>query len=717
MPDESTTLKDANDLPFECATDTCTVNGQAGVRVPRAKFGYGPDGSYLDLTEKPATEAQQISATGAAGDTPPALASGASGMLGWTRKIVDTLALLIAVFPASLGAKPADESLSLALASDHPAIPTSTPSLVVPISGPNVLSAPGSVVVQVTPGATYTLCVSTITTLGATANTLASCTTTAGSVSVDYTGTAPAVGQLLAGTGITPGSYVAAVNPGVSFDMNLPATAAGTVTLNITAGSFLAVIESSPNGTTWTGETVVGKGYLYASTPAANIVAPGLFRYTAGTGKAFLRLRLASIALTGVAGDATAHAVRFNIDSYEKEGGAVSLPYVSYVAATAATFPTGIPVIMPVDMSGMGFASLSLPAFSGTSQTITWRQSNADDGSAFTGLGHLTNSAAQNASAITATAAGEYILPCSTRYLSAAVTNGTAVTAMTISGCTGTVGSSLPAMLAVNTINNQPIDNARWGGQTPIGFQANGSTNRALVAGIAGPTSNTDYSAQAWAASSGSGATISNANGLGVSVGYNIGVTSYTAGSSVGLWVFVQESMDNGTTWKDIWQSELITGVSNTYVPAIPVGGRRRMRWININATGAATAATTVTVTVTAMDGSGAAVRQAQWFDRTNAVTAGTAATGNSSAYNIGGLKDFTAYIKAGTATTAAAFKVQFSFNGADWFDVSSPVSLVASTVTPIPINAGFVGRLARFVCTSAGSAQLVTEAAIYGTN
>jgi hypothetical protein len=119
---ESTSIKDAADVVREIATDNVTINGEA-VRVQRVKGGYGADGAYTDMDEKPstaaaqttgngslasidgkltgaATSALQTSTTGAAGDAAPALAANASGMIGWLRKVVDSLAAVAGSLPA-----------------------------------------------------------------------------------------------------------------------------------------------------------------------------------------------------------------------------------------------------------------------------------------------------------------------------------------------------------------------------------------------------------------------------------------------------------------------------------------------------------------------------------------------------------------------------------------------------------------------------------------
>ena len=96
---EATDIPDIDGNRAKIATDDVTINGEA-VRVQRMKQGYGAEGAYADLTEKPATEAKQVEATGSAGDAPPALATNASGLLGWSRKIVDTLASVVAAMAA-----------------------------------------------------------------------------------------------------------------------------------------------------------------------------------------------------------------------------------------------------------------------------------------------------------------------------------------------------------------------------------------------------------------------------------------------------------------------------------------------------------------------------------------------------------------------------------------------------------------------------------------
>lgn len=347
----------------------------------------------------------------------------------------------------------------------------------------NLLSATGTVQAEVTPGGVYTLAISIDSaTLGATANTLASATTTAFTGSnlaaarvVGYTGTAPQVGQLLAGTGISPGSYVVSVNAGTSFTMNLPATASGTVTLNVTAGAFAGSFERSADGSTWVTASVTPRTYSVDQAVTTGFVAPGLWQWQAGATDRFIRFNLTSINGNGVAGNLTAGPrLRFNIDALDRPSGRVNLPYVSYVAATAATFPTGIPVIMPVDFDGLSEIAADINTLTGTSQVVTWRQSNDENGVLFQGLSATTTHLAQNSAAITATAAGVYRLAPANRFFYASMTTGTAITANTIGGVIAKVGVQ-PAIQAVHiTTNNTPVNISQFGGQTTTNGGANG---------------------------------------------------------------------------------------------------------------------------------------------------------------------------------------------------------------------------------------------------
>jgi len=355
------------------------------------------------------------------------------------------------------------------------------------------------------------------------------------------------------------------------------------------------------------------------------------------------------------------------------------------------------------------YRAISLQCVSmGTTGVVT-PQFSDDGGTTWVG-GQLIP--ATGAVATTFNAAGLWIVPVVGRLLRLRLTTATTAGTTTLRALgLHQVPAIIPSTLTV-TATNLSCNVAQWAGQTPVNPATNGATNRSLVSALAGPVTFTDYSAQAWAAASGSGATIADTNGTGAGAAFDVNVTAWTAGSSTGLVVFLQESPDNGTTWYDIWQCEALTAVSRARIPALPIGGRRRMRWVNLTG-----AATTATVTVTAMDVSFAPVKQVQWFDRTASVTSGTAALGNGGALNIDGCKAMTFAMQTGTATAPASFKIQMSADGTNWYDAAAAVSCPASSMTLIPLTAGVYGRFARFVCTAAGTTALVSAGHVYGTN
>jgi len=242
----------------------------------------------------------------------------------------------------------------------------------------------------------------------------------------------------------------------------------------------------------------------------------------------------------------------------------------------------------------------------------------------------------------------------------------------------------------------------------------NGVVSTALAILSVSGLSNNDYTSQNVAATSGSLATIGNANNF-ATLTFDVNLTAFTAGSSTGLDLYLQESPDNGTTFYDIWQCEAFTAAGRARIPAIPVNGRRRFRWVN--RTGAAT---TATLTVNSNGTSAAVPIQRQFFDRTSGVGSGTAVISTSSAaYDIAGCKQFTVVMQAGTATAVGSFQAQMSMDGTNWYNASAATAIGATTAnnTIIPITSGLTGRFIRVTCTAAGTTQVINAIHIYGTN
>jgi hypothetical protein len=314
----------------------------------------------------------------------------------------------------------------------------------------NFLTATGTVQYSIVPNGLYSFCISIDNAiLGATSNTIASCTTTAytyGNYSAATTIATTTniaglqIGQLLSGTNIAVGTYVTSVTNGTGFTISQPAIASGTITLNVTAGFFAGTFQSSPDNATWNNISVTPLTYQIASGPTLSFTSVGLWKYQASNADKFLRFNLTSIGLTGVVTNLTSLRLRFNIDSLDRLGSKINLPYISYIAATAATFPTGIPALYPISTEYLSEIIFDNTAFAGTSQAITFKESNDDNGILFNSVSALQTNTLASTYILTTSSTGTYRITPTGKYFYIALTNGSAVTSNTISGCTATVG-------------------------------------------------------------------------------------------------------------------------------------------------------------------------------------------------------------------------------------------------------------------------------------
>ncbi|CAK9250668.1 unnamed protein product [Sphagnum jensenii] len=313
-------------------------------------------------------------------------------------------------------------------------------------------------------------------------------------------------------------------------------------------------------------------------------------------------------------------------------------------------------------------------------------------------------------------------------------------TVATVQGVCGVIGSpvnftgfgsaiavaSLPTLAAVTTVTTVTTVStvtslSQIAASVPLMNISNGSTNKGLGVTLGSATTNADYAAQSWAAVSGNGATIAPAIGDGQSCSFAVNTTAFTAGSSTGQFVYLQESPDNGTTWMDIWGCEAVTGTGFVRIPPVPIGGRRRMRWVQ-----RAGAATTSTVSVTAMGLPGLFPIQRQFFDwgttgtaansilitggaQTTSTSTITSALGTitqtTAAYPIEGCSFLTikALVSGGTCTTAPVVTVQVSDDFTNWETTTSTLTLpTVAGMTSLNIS----GLLAKYVRLNLTTAQ-----------
>ena len=267
----------------------------------------------------------------------------------------------------------------------------------------------------------------------------------------------------------------------------------------------------------------------------------------------------------------------------------------------------------------------------------------------------------------------------------------------TVSGTlTATLNASIAPGSQVVTMSLQQLGAAAPATMTQTG----GSAAVALGVFAAAATTTVDYNSVAWAATSGSGATI--ADSAGAVCSFDVNLSTFTAGSSTGLDIFLQWSPDGGTTWYDLWQCEALTAAGHVYIPPLLIpGGRRRMRWVN--RTGAATTAT-VTVTANRLSVAPAKV-QRQWFDRTAGVLSGTTSS-VTAWYDVAGCTSIAAFVPLGTASGPAQYQIQLSADGVNVLPGGAASAATASTTTAYVATAGLVARFARLAVTTAATSQ-----------
>ena len=453
----------------------------------------------------------------------------------------------------------------------------------------NLLTAPGTVQAKITPGGLYSFCLSIHNaTLGTTANTLTSCTLTANSQTVNYPGSpVPAIGQMLgvSTTGLNTGAYVTATTSN-TFTMSLPATVSGSRTLGISAGSFVATMQSSPDGTTWTTITTAQpKTFQINSALTGTAVSPGLWTYQAGPNDNYLRWNLTSISSTGVQGNLTTFQLRFNIDSMDRPGSMVNCPYVNYNAASANTFPTQMALLPPIDTGLLCEGSLDVGTSTGFSLYL---YQSADDTGVNSQYSNMYNSySATPTNTNLLSGAGRWIVSKQDRYFYG-TSAATAISACVIQGYVWKVGNTTTNQPPVST-NAASINGFAYGYGTP---QASGYYGNTVLIGT-GITS-TDFSSATIAGYRVNGSQVSSNAAVGSSLTADINFTITTLSPAAAIIPILSVSADTGVTWSDTWMGMPITSSTHQQMAAIPVEGLHR--WTFLNVGGNATTATAIII-------------------------------------------------------------------------------------------------------------------------
>ncbi len=249
------------------------------------------------------------------------------------------------------------------------------------------------------------------------------------------------------------------------------------------------------------------------------------------------------------------------------------------------------------------------------------------------------------------------------------------------------------------------------GGSSVSSSNSSGSSSRSLGAYLNSGVVNTDYNAVTqgtWSVNGTKtgGTTVSDTTGGGASTSFLVNVTAYTAGSSTGTDLWIQESSDNGTTWQDVWQLPRITATGTFAVPALPLAGRRRIAYLHNGAV-----PTAMTTTVTATNLSISTPRNVQVYDRTANVLNGTLNATTGAAW-IAGCSKISARITIGSATTPAAYQIQVSSDGVNYANVGSPTNAIASSSIHFSVS-DIAANWARVIVSSAATGQTGTVVSI----
>ena len=176
-------------------------------------------------------------------------------------------------------------------------------------------------------------------------------------------------------------------------------------------------------------------------------------------------------------------------------------------------------------------------------------------------------------------------------------------------------------------------------------------------------------------------------------------VVTAVSGTTPTLDVVVQESIDNGTNWRDIYHFERITANGYYTSPLIRMTGSH-VRYVQT--VGGTTPSFTRSIVREQRSAPAPAVYS--FFDRTAGLLI-MALNAVTPAFYIHGATQLTAVVSSGAATTPGALQVEISPDGTNWAALGAPFTTVAST-TSIVLNTAVTARYARIRCSTAGVSQ-----------
>ena len=276
-------------------------------------------------------------------------------------------------------------------------------------------------------------------------------------------------------------------------------------------------------------------------------------------------------------------------------------------------------------------------------------------------------------------------------------------TAVNFSSSSGFAITSVKLFATANNVLPMQTVNMHYiGGGSPslVNTPASG---KAVGVFLASPIANTIERASAVLTASGNSGTIT--DDCGSSISGLVNVTVFTATS---LDIVLRESMDNGTTWQDVYHLPRITGTGTFILPAVQLNGKRRWDYTF--------SGTTCTFSIITSRTSVPLSINRNFYDRTiNLNSTGT----TTPAYYIAGCSNITFGVNCSNVTTGAILVPELSTDGIDWYPAcgGNTITSVADSVVVIPNTRGVVGTWARVRTATAGMSNTLKHVMITACN
>ena len=244
---------------------------------------------------------------------------------------------------------------------------------------------------------------------------------------------------------------------------------------NFQAAASFSVLFDKWGGTSWTPCSVRPKTLIAGQAAVTSATDFGLWRYTAEDNISKVRVTLDTL---------VAHpSISVFIDDFE-DGRKIHIPFKGFVSGTHGLV-TNNPIIPAINWDRLGDTTLDVFALAGTSQTLTWQETDDDAGVNWSGTEANSKSVVTgNAATGSTTAAGRYRLVPTAQYYRVNFTFAT-LTSLNINGVTARVisSSSVPQQIHAMIQGMAADGQSSNGNAVPIAGEAVTTAPAAITAG------------------------------------------------------------------------------------------------------------------------------------------------------------------------------------------------------------------------------------------